>query len=156
MLKQAANIAGVVMLNLNPDTVCFLILKARVFHSKEEVVLPDVPDSPADDWALQALADHAGDPADDWALQALADHAGDTVFQEFKATIDDLEPDQQQALVALMWIGRDDFSADEWVAALQEARRNWGENTAEYLIAHPQLADHLLEGLNLLGYSCDV
>jgi hypothetical protein len=140
MLKQAANIAGVVMLNLNPDTVCFLILKARVFHSKEEVVLPDVPDSPADDWALQALADHAGD----------------TVFQEFKATIDDLEPDQQQALVALMWIGRDDFSADEWVAALQEARRNWGENTAEYLIAHPQLADHLLEGLNLLGYSCDV
>ena len=128
------------MLNLNPDTVCFLILKARVFHSKEEVVLPDVPDSPADDWALQALADHAGD----------------TTFQEFKATIDDLEPDQQQALVALMWIGRDDFSADEWVAALQEARRNWGENTAEYLIAHPQLAYHLLEGLNLLGYSCDV
>ena len=140
MLKQAVNIAGAVMLNLNPDTVCFLILKARVFHSKEEVVLPDVPDSPADDWALQALADHAGD----------------TVFQEFKATIDDLEPDQQQALVALMWIGRDEFSADEWVAALQEARRNWGENTAEYLIAHPQLADYLLEGLNLLGYSCDV
>jgi len=140
MLKQAANIAGVVMLNLNPDTVCFLILKARVFHSKEEVVLPDVPDSPADDWALQALADHAGD----------------TVFQEFKATVDDLEPDQQQALVALMWVGRNDFSKDEWVAALQEARQNWGENTAEYLIAHPQLADHLLEGLNLLGYSCDV
>ena len=127
------------MLNLNPDTVCFLILKARVFHSQEEVVLPDVPDSPADDWALQALADHAGD----------------TVFQEFKATIDDLEPDQQQALVALMWIGRDEFSADEWVAALQEARRNWGENTAEYLIAHPQLADYLLEGLNLLGYTCE-
>ena len=104
------------------------------------MVLPDVPDSPADDWALQALADHAGD----------------SVFQEFKATIDDLEPDQQQALVALMWLGRDDFSADQWVAALQEARQNWGENTAEYLIAHPQLADYLLEGLNLLGYSCEV
>ena len=128
------------MLNVNPDTVCFLILKARVFHSQEEVVLPDEPDSPADDWARQALADHAGD----------------NVFQEFKATIDDLEPDQQQAVVALMWIGRDEFSADEWAAALLEARRNWGENTAEYLIAHPQLADYLLEGLNLLGYSCDV
>jgi hypothetical protein len=95
MLKQAANIAGVAMLNLNPDTVCFLILKAHVFHSKEEVTLPDVPDSPADDWALQALANHAGD----------------TVFQE--------------------------FSADEWVAALQEARRNRGENTAEYLNRTP-------------------
>ena len=137
MLKQS--VGEVVMLNVNPDTVCFLILKARVFHSQEEVVLPDETDSPADDWARQALADHAGD----------------TVFQEFKATIDDLEPDQQQALVALMWIGRDEFSADEWAEALLEARRNWGENTAEYLIAHPQLADYLLEGLNLLGYSCE-
>ena len=140
MLKHNVGVGEVVMLNVNPDTVCFLILKARVFHSQEEVVLPDETDSPADDWARQALADHAGD----------------TVFQEFKATIDDLEPDQQQALVALMWIGRDDFSADQWVAALQEARQNWGENTAEYLIAHPQLADYLLEGLNLLGYSCEV
>ena len=137
MLKQS--VGEVVMLNVNPDTVCFLILKARVFHSQEEVVVPDEPDSPADDWARQALADHAGD----------------TVFQEFKATIDDLEPDQQQALVALMWIGRDEFSADEWAEALLEARRNWGENTAEYLIAHPQLADYLLEGLNLLGYGCE-
>ena len=127
------------MLNLNPDTVCFLISRARIFHSKEEVVLPDVPDNPADDWALQVLADHASD----------------SVFQEFKTTIDDLEPDQQQALVALMWVGRNDFSPDEWVAALQEARQNWGENTAEYLIAHPLLADYLLEGLNLLGYSCE-
>ena len=137
MLKQS--VGEVVMLNVNPDTVCFLILKARVFHSQEEVVVPDEPDSPADDWARQALADHAGD----------------SVFQEFKATIDDLEPDQQQALVALMWIGRDEFSADEWAEALLEARRNWGENTAEYLIAHPQLADYLLEGLNLLGYGCE-
>ncbi|TCK18638.1 uncharacterized protein DUF3775 [Thiogranum longum] len=127
------------MLNLNPETVCFLISRTRVFHSKEAVALPDEPDSPTDDWALQVLADHSGD----------------SVFQEFKATVDDLEPDQQQALVALMWLGRNDFSADEWVAALQEARQNWDENTAEYLIAHPLLADYLLEGLHLLGYSCD-
>ncbi len=127
------------MLNLNPETVCFLISRARVFHSKEEVVLPD----------------ESGSPTDDWAMQVLADHAGDSVFQEFKATVDDLEPDQQQTLVALMWLGRNDFSADEWLAALQEARQNQGENTAEYLIAHPLLADYLLEGLYLLGYSCD-
>ena len=128
------------MLNLNPDTVCFLISKARVFHSREDVVLPDVTDSPADDWARQAMADHAED----------------SLFQEFKATVDDLEPDQQQALVALMWVGRDEFGADEWGAAMQEARRNWGENTSEYLLAHPQLADFLHEGLNILGYDCDI
>ncbi len=127
------------MINLNPDTVCFLITRARVFHSKENVVIPDPQDSPSEDWALQALADH-GD---------------DSVFQEFKATIDDLEPDQQQTVVALMWVGREEFSASEWDAALAEARIEWNENTAEYLIAHPQLADYLREGLDAMGYSCE-
>jgi len=127
------------MLNVNPDTVCFLISKARAFHCKEGVVIPEVPDSPSEDWALQALADHSDD----------------SVFQEFKATVDDLEPDQQQAVVALMWVGREEFSADEWDAALAEARVEWDERTAEYLIAHPQLSDFLREGLDALGYSCD-
>ena len=127
------------MLNINPETVCFLISRARIFHSQEDVVLPDVPDSPTEDWALQSLADHGGD----------------AVFQEFKATVDDLEPDQQQEVVALMWIGREEFSAREWKMALAEARSEWNEYTAEYLIAHPQLADYLLEGLDALGYSCE-
>jgi len=127
------------MLNLSPDTVCFLISMARVFHSQEDVVIPDTPDSPSEDWALQALAAHSSDG----------------VFQEFKSAIDDLEPDQQQEVVALMWLGRDEFSVDEWEAACEEARNSWTESTAEYLIGHPQLSDYLLEGLDLLGYSCD-
>ncbi|WP_455235096.1 DUF3775 domain-containing protein [Thiogranum longum] len=127
------------MLNVNPETVCFLIAKARAFHGKEEVVIPDVPDSPADDWARQALADHADD----------------ATFMEFKTTIEDLEPDQQQAVVALMWLGRGEFNVEEWEDALQEASDGWTEATAEYLIAHPMLADDLLEGLVLLGYSCE-
>lgn len=127
------------MLNVNPDTVCFLITKARIFHSREDVVMPDEPDSPADDWALQAMADHAGD----------------SLFQKFKATVDDLEPDQQQEVMALMWVGREEFAADEWDMAVEEARSEWNENTAEYLIAHPQLADYLREGLDALGYSCE-
>lgn len=127
------------MLDLNPDTVCFLIARARVFHSKEGVVIPDIADSPADDWGRQVLADHSDD----------------SVFQEFKSTIEDLEPDQQQAVVALMWLGRGEFETDEWGDALEEARDSWTSSTAEYLIGHPQLADHLLEGLDLLGYACD-
>ena len=127
------------MLNINPDTVCFLITKARIFHSQEGVVIPEITDSPSDDWALQALATHSSDG----------------VFQEFKSTIDDLEPDQQQEVVALMWLGRDEFSVDEWEEARTEARNSWTESTAEYLISHPQLSDYLLEGLDLLGYSCD-
>lgn len=128
------------MLNVNPDTVCFLISKARIFHSKEDVVVPDMPDSPSEDWALQALADHTGD----------------LVYQEFKTTMEDLEPDQQQEVVALMWVGREEFAADEWDAAVEEARAEWTDNTADYLIAHPQLADYLRAGLDALGYSCEI
>lgn len=126
-------------LEINQETVCFLCDRARLFHCKEEVVIPEVP----------------GSPSDDWARQVLADHASDTTYQEFKVTIDDLEPDQQQAVVALMWLGRGDYSLDEWQTALDEAADSWNEFTAEYLIAHPLLADYLDEGLAAFGYSCN-
>jgi hypothetical protein len=127
------------MLELNPDTVCFLIDKAHEFHAQEQVVIPEVPNSPTEDWALQALASHSGDPT----------------FQEFKNTVDDLEPDQQHQLVALMWLGRGDYEVDEWDEAVTEARRLSNRRTAEYLIAHPLLADYLEEALAELGYSCE-
>lgn len=126
------------MLDLNPDIVCFLIDKAREFHSKEAVVIPEVP----------------GSPTDDWARQVLADHEDDATYQEFKATIEDLEPDQQQTVVALLWLGRGDFELEEWEAVLDEARASWNEATADYLLAHPLLADFLQEGLYLHGYGC--
>lgn len=127
------------MLNVNPDTVCRLIDLAHVFHAKEAVVIPQEPTSPSDDWALQVLADH-GD---------------DEVFLEFQSIIEDLEPDQQQQVVALLWLGRGDAGLDEWASLLEQAADEWNERTAEYLIAHPFLADHLRDGLELHGYSCD-
>jgi len=128
------------MLELNPELVCNIILRAREFHAKEEVVLPDVPESPAEDWALQALADH-----DD-----------DQTLLEVKALIADLEPDQQAALVALMWIGRGDYDVTEWAAAKADALGDERNLTAEYLFAHPLVADFLQEGLSLKGYDCDI
>lgn len=127
------------MLNVNPEIVCRMIVLARVFHAKEAVSIPQEPTSPSDDWALQVLADHEDDE----------------VFQEFKSIVDDLEPDQQQEVVALLWLGRGDGPLEDWAALLEQAAADWNERTAEYLIAHPYLADHLLEALDLHGYSCD-
>lgn len=101
------------------------------------------------------MADVAYSPADDWGRQALEVHRDDTAFKEFKATINDLEPDQQQAVVALMWLGRGEFGRDEWDDALEAAEDSWNEYTAEYLIGHPQLADFMLDGLDQLGYGCE-
>ena len=97
------------MLDLNPEMVCIIIAKAREFHAKEEVVVPEEP----------------ANPSGDWARQVLADHADDLTWQEIRETINGLEPDQQVNLVALVWIGRGDFDAEEWDEALEEARQMW-------------------------------
>ena len=127
------------MLKINPDTVCRLIDLAHEFHGQEAVVIPEVPDSPSGDWAVQMLADHAGD----------------TTLEEFKSILDDLDPEQQQQVVALLWLGRGDYSLEEWDDALQEAADQWNETTAEYLIAHPLLADFLDEGLHIHDLECE-
>ena len=49
------------MIDLNPETVCFIIERAREFHAKEQVSIPEAPTSPSDDWARQVLADHLDD-----------------------------------------------------------------------------------------------
>jgi len=123
-------------MDLNPETVRFIIDKSREFHVKEQVTIPEAPLSPSDDWARQILADHADDPS----------------YQEVKSTVDDLEPDQQVTLVALMWLGRGDYDVEEWDGAIENAQDSWNERTAEYLLGTPLVADYLSEGLVALGY----
>ena len=119
------------MLNVSTAILERLMELGRSFHAKEAVSFPEAP----------------GDTEGDWALQILADHAGDSTLQEFRSIVDDLEPDQQQEVVALLWVGRGDFGPEEWQAALEEARDDWTPETADYLIAHPLLADYLSDGL---------
>lgn len=125
-------------LRINPEVVCEIISKARAFHAKEEVSFPEI--TPSDDDF-------------DWA-QVLADHKDDLTYLETKTAINNLEPDQQIELVALMYLGRGDYDKSEWQSALDVARDLWRSNTAEYLLSRPLVADHLEEGLALFGYSC--
>ena len=97
-------------------------------------------------------------PADDWALQILANHIDDPCVQEVKVTVWDLEPDQQAELVALMWLGRGDYLLSEWNSATADAEESLLADITEpgaYLLAHPLVADYLLEGLIQHGYSCE-
>ncbi|MFC6669206.1 DUF3775 domain-containing protein [Marinobacterium aestuariivivens] len=127
------------MLNINPETVCQVIQLAREFQAKEGVVIPELPDSPAEDWGRQVLADHMGD----------------MTYQFAQDLIGELETDQQVSLVALMWLGRGDFDKEDWREALKTALEEHSRHTADYLLATPLVADYLEEGLSIHGYSCE-
>lgn len=133
------------MPDVSSDKVCFLIVKARQFES----AMAD-----ADTDADVGLVDMPNvDEDDDMA----ADYTEDPVYQEAVDFVDGLNEDEQIELVALMWTGRGDYSADEWDGAVEEARRARDEHghTASYLLGAPLVADYLEEGLSQFGQTCE-
>jgi len=129
---------GEVTLAISPEKVCFIIVKAREFDAKDELTEPDPGSNPTDDMEISVLEEHADDP----------------VVEELTSLINALSEDEQVDLVALMWLGRDDYAARDWSAVREEAARAHNDRTAEYLIGTPLVGDFLEEGLSKLGYSC--
>ena len=129
--------AGV--LTISPEKVCFIIIKAREFDAKEEVNEPDPGSNPSDDKEAAVLEDREDDP----------------VVEELTSLINSLSEDEQVDLVALAWLGREDYSASDWAEVREEAARAHNERTASYLLGMPMLGDFLEEGLSTLGYSCE-
>ena len=131
--------ADEVTLAISPEKVCFIIIKAREFDAKDETTEPDPGSNPSDDNEAAVLEDHRDDP----------------VQQEITSFIDALNVDEQVDLVALLWLGRDDYDATDWPNVRAEAAQAHNNRTAAYLLGTPLLADHLENGLSLLGYSCE-
>ncbi len=124
---------------IDADTVCRIVVKARQFDVKEGVV----------------ESNYGANAADEGFREVLADYSNDPVYEELKTFIDDLDVDQQCELVALMWMGRGDYGAAEWAQAQGLAHQEHNERTAEYLLGTPLLADYLAEGLAQFGMSCE-
>lgn len=59
--------------------------------------------------------------------------------------------DEKSSLVAVMWIGRGSFEAEEFDEAKAEAQREATAPTERYLSGIPGLAEHLENGLEALG-----
>lgn len=126
-------------LAISPEKVCFVIVKAREFDAKDPVTEPDPGSNPTDDGDVAVLEDHPDDP----------------VVEELTAFIDALTEDEQVDLVALAWLGRDDYSAEDWDEVRAEAADAHNARTAQYLLGMPLLGDFLEEGLAQLGHSCE-
>jgi hypothetical protein len=125
-------------LPINLEKVCYIVVRARQFDVKEDVV----------------EADYGGNQADEGFRQVLEDHRDDPTFDELVAFINALDSDERCALIALVWIGRGDFTRAEWDEAVALARREHEAHAMRYLLGTPLLPDLLEEGLAAFDLSC--
>ena len=124
------------------EKVCYIVVKAREF---------DVKEAPSEEGRGE---DRGSNPADEGMVEVLADYPDDPVYEELKTFLDSLNRDEYVDLLALVWIGRGDYTGQEWNEAVKEARTIADKKAPDYLLGIPLLPDFLEEGLNAVGYSC--
>jgi Protein of unknown function (DUF3775) len=123
-------------LSIDPDYLRRLVVKVRSFMGKEASELPDDGSNPTDD---------------ELPSSALQDQDDDLSREEVVEEIRGLDRRQQAELVALMWLGRDEGDPEEFDQLVIEALGRREVPTEDYLLDHPLVAEHWLEGLDRLG-----
>jgi hypothetical protein len=123
------------MLEISPSKIARIIIRARELDAKTGRW-----DAPGDDAGADSI---------------LESRPSDATEEELRSYIGDLNSDEQASLVAVMWIGRDTFTADDLAEAIETAKSEASAPTAEYLLGIPLLSDYLTSGLEALGYDAD-
>ena len=121
--------------------VCEIILRARAIDAKDG----------------DAETISGSNPIDDANALALVENAEDSTEEELREVIAGLNEDERHDLIALVYIGRGDLEAEEWVEAVRLAREREDRaslSTADWLLGIPNLGDLLDEGLAAMGRSC--
>jgi hypothetical protein len=122
---------------IDQRTLAYIALKAKAFDALV------APDDTSD----------ASDATDDGFVDALEDETDNPAQRELAAAIAGLDVDAKATLVALTWLGRGDYEAEDWEAALATARERAQGSTTRYLMGIPLLGDYLEEGADKLGIS---
>lgn len=122
-------------LGLSAETIAFIALKAKAYDAQVDPVDPEEASNPLDDGFVDSLEDTKDNPT----------------ARELRAAINSLDVESQAALVALTWIGREDFEPEDWEEARAAARERAVGPTARYLMGIPLLGDYLEEGASRLG-----
>ena len=127
------------MPEINPEKVCFTIEMARNLLSADVGVEPD-----------------ASNPTDDGERIVLTDANG-SMRRELAEYVRDLDVDETAALLALAWIGRGDYEAEDWQRAVREATQRDDKDAPawRYLSQLPLLPDYLEDALSAFGRSCE-
>lgn len=125
------------MLEISPKKVAHVIVRSREY----DATVPMWEDERTED-----VLDN---------VELIAEPSDDATRSEVAEFIDSLNEDEQASLVAVAWIGRGSFSADELSEAIETARSERVVKTSEYLLGIPLLPDFLEEGLDRLGISVE-
>jgi hypothetical protein len=126
-------------LRISPEKVCFVVVKGRELDVKVE------PEE----------LDEGSNPTDDQMTAILEDYADDPTFEELKSFLESLNDDEVEDLLALTWLGRGDYSLDDWDEIMSEVRDVRERHTVDYLLGTPLLPDYLEGGLAEFGLSCE-
>ncbi len=124
-------------LGVSLETVATVVDLARSIQVKEETD------------ADQATEDANSEAA---LLQETPDDMTEDSLRQF---IDELNEDEQAALIALAWIGRGDYGPEDWDEARALAAERNESDTASYLLEMDMLGDLLAEGVAGFGLSIE-
>jgi hypothetical protein len=127
------------MLQIALDKVAHIILLSREYDAKVDAW--DEPDSiDRDDRDVDTV---------------LEDLPGDGNRAELQDFLQSMNEDELASLVALAWIGRETYAAEELSEAMSVARSEVGVNAPSYLLNLPLLPDYLGDGLDRLGIALE-
>jgi hypothetical protein len=133
-MANAENEDGEVDLGISLEVVATVVDLARAVQEAEEA--------------------EAGRADDD---EELDDDLEDEITEEMLTDyLDELNEEQQVALIALTWVGRGDHEPEEWAEAVKLAtERNAAGPASAYLAGMDGLGDLLAEGLAAFGLSVE-
>ena len=124
-------------LGISLQTIATVVDQARAVQAAEET-------------DAETLAD---EDAEERPPLEESDDATEESLAEF---IDALNEDEQAALIALAWIGRGDYDAEDWEEALElAAERNEKGDAGGYLLGMDLVGDLIAEGVAAFGLSIE-
>ena len=124
-------------LGISLETVATVVDLARSLQVKEETDADQVTEDANSEAAL---------------LQETPDDMTEGALRQF---IDELNDDEQAAMIALAWIGRGDYGPEDWDEARSLAAERNESDAATYLLEMEMLGDLLAEGVASFGLSIE-
>jgi hypothetical protein len=123
-------------MNISSDQIAAFVDHARAFDVTEGETDPDSGSNAIDDGMTDILQDSPEN------LQEL----------DLRGFILSMNDEQRAELVALVWVGRGDYEAEEWRDAVAAARERDASGPADaYLLGIPDVGDLVAEGYATVG-----